>query len=149
MRHRPVSGLDSGIHFAALELQLRFEHLALRCRELEFGRRDDFACALAFAQIADTVLASIAPILIELGCDVVRRHDHQVFDHLLALGFADALDEGAERSRPALRSVDVAGGEAVDHFGMRFDGTAPMARPYEPALCSHSPPSMTWKCGTA
>ena len=32
--------------------------------------------------------------------------------------------------------------------GMRFDGTAPIARPYEPPFSSHWPPSTTWKCGT-
>ena len=51
------------------ELELRFECLALGRCQLEFGRRDNFARAFAFAEIADTVLARIAPILIELGRD--------------------------------------------------------------------------------
>ena len=95
VRHRLVGGLDSGVHLAALELQLRLERPRARRGQLELDRRDDLARALAFAHVADTVLARIAPVLIELGRNLVRRHDPSGRRPSSCIGFADALDEGA------------------------------------------------------
>ena len=81
----------------AIELQLRFEDFALAGHQFEIDRRNHFAGALADADVADRVFARIAPVAVERGILVVRRNGRELVDHLLALGFADALDERLER----------------------------------------------------
>ena len=85
------------IDVAGIELQLRFEDFALAGHELEIDRGNHFAGAFADADVAEGEFPRIAPIAVERRVLLVRRNVGEIFDHLLAFGFADALDESLKR----------------------------------------------------
>src|SRR5262249_40511130 len=113
---------------ARFELQLRFESLPLAGRQLEVDRRDHLAGAFADPHVAGRELARIRPVRVVGRIVLVTRYCGETVDHLLAFRFADAGDELMEGlARAAL--LEIAPGDPVHRFGMRFDGTAPIARP--------------------
>ena len=96
VQHRFVSHLRRLRDIARFELQLRFKNFALAGHQFEIDGEDDFAGALADTDISDGELARIAPIAVERRVVIVRGDRGELVDHLLAFGFADALDEGLE-----------------------------------------------------
>lgn len=116
VEHCLVGAGGSDLDSAGLEGDLGFEGGALALRQGEVDQGDDFAGALADAEVGDGVLASVAPVGEQVARLLVGGQLCQVGEQLLDLDLADPPGEGLE-ALAALAMGDVEVGQPGERFG--------------------------------
>jgi hypothetical protein len=96
VQHALICTDGSLLIFAALQLELGLEGLALARGQLELDGGDHFSGTLTGPEIADGELAGIRPIGVDGRIHLMRRDLHQVFQHSFRFRFADTFEKRLE-----------------------------------------------------
>ena len=119
LQHRAQRLGRGRLRLAALEVVERLERDALARRQTELDQRHHLAGAFADADVADGVLARIAPVRVVGAIVGVGGNASEVLEQLAHASLADASDEGLE-ALALLALADVQAAQPLDRVGDRL-----------------------------